>query len=264
MGRRRPYSRRAMWSDFQAWVGRHRTLFLKLALLVVTVIAFEIAILVLLRGHPVLAFVVGALCGGFLVGTGWVVSMMFMASRPAAIRQLRGAWGEDNTTSELKRARRKSLVWGWVDSVDLERGDLDHVVVTRRGGLLVIDSKWRTVLGPDEPSRLSQQALVVARRAEALVGTVLDAERGRHRAAKRPISVRPVLVIWGPEQERVPPGGASMGEVTVVAGQELVAWLGGLSGDPVARDVAVDLVTRIERFVETRERRLRHATSAPT
>ena len=67
----------------------------------------------------------------------------FLAFDGEAIWHVRGAWGEDNTRSELQRARRKRLVWGWVDSVSLQHGDIDHLVVTREGGLVAIDSKWR-------------------------------------------------------------------------------------------------------------------------
>ena len=67
----------------------------------------------------------------------------FLASDGEAIWHLRGAWGEENTRSELQRARRKRLIWGWVDSISLRAGDLDHLVVTRHGGLVAVDSKWR-------------------------------------------------------------------------------------------------------------------------
>ena len=51
---------------------------------------------------------------------------MFLASDSAAVRDLRGAWGEDLTRDALARARRRKLVWGAVHSIQLEKTDLDH------------------------------------------------------------------------------------------------------------------------------------------
>jgi hypothetical protein len=60
------------------------------------------------------------------------------AHEPRAIFQLRGAWGEDHTRTGLESARKGRLVWGWVDSIALQSPDLDHVVVTREGGVVVV------------------------------------------------------------------------------------------------------------------------------
>jgi hypothetical protein len=67
----------------------------------------------------------------------------FLLTDPEGIKHLRGAYGEENTREVLKAAMRRRLIWGCVDSIGLEGGDLDHVVVTRRGGVLVLDSRWR-------------------------------------------------------------------------------------------------------------------------
>jgi hypothetical protein len=68
----------------------------------------------------------------------------FVVSDREAIGQLRGAWGEENTRDELKIAKRRRIIWDSVDGIPLQQGDLDHLVVTRRAGLVAIDSKWRT------------------------------------------------------------------------------------------------------------------------
>lgn len=38
----------------------------------------------------------------------------FLAHDRYALLLMRGAWGEDNTRGELKRAKRKQVIWGWI------------------------------------------------------------------------------------------------------------------------------------------------------
>jgi hypothetical protein len=59
-----------------------------------------------------------------------------------SIWQLAGAWGEENTRDVLRAAKRRRHIWGWIDSVAIADGDIDHLVVTRDGRLVAIDSKW--------------------------------------------------------------------------------------------------------------------------
>jgi hypothetical protein len=80
-----------------------------------------------------------------------LLNSAFLAHDPQAMSYVRGAWGEDNTRTDLARARRKRLCGGWVNSIELQIGDIDHLVVTRLGGVVAIDSKWRT----RPPTRMS-------------------------------------------------------------------------------------------------------------
>lgn len=77
-----------------------------------------------------------AVCAG--IG---MILFSFYVHDAEGIKQVRGAWGEENTRDELRLAKRKGLIWGWVDSITVSTGDIDHLVVTRRGGLVAIDSK---------------------------------------------------------------------------------------------------------------------------
>lgn len=61
---------------------------------------------------------------------------------------IRGAYGEDQTRTELQRAQRAGLVWAWIDSVSLQRGDIDHIVVTRRGGVVALDWAFGNLVIP--------------------------------------------------------------------------------------------------------------------
>jgi hypothetical protein len=173
----------------------------------------------------------------------------FLLNEPDGMRQLRGAYGEENTTDELKVAKRRRLIWSWVDSISLERGDLDHVVVTRRGGVLVLDSKWRNQTSVNDTEAMAAAASRMKRRADAVTRSLFKSERrALHRAKVNPVGVRPVVVLWGAEQHRIPDGVAQVNGIDFVAGRHLRAWLERLSGDPVSEDAAANLHARLLEF----------------
>jgi hypothetical protein len=175
-----------------------------------------------------------------------ILHAAFLAHDREAIWHLRGAWGEDNTRSELQRAKRKRLIWGWVDSIDLQAGDLDHLVVTRRGGLVAIDSKWRNEA--TDTLDMAQAAHRVQIRAEGLTRTVLKTERGaRHRSKTNPLRVVPVVVLWGAAQHHVPER-AQVNGIDFVAGRRLLSWLRTLDGEPVDKSAARDVIGRLEEY----------------
>jgi hypothetical protein len=170
----------------------------------------------------------------------------FLAHDREAIWHLRGAWGEDNTRSELQRAKRRRVIWGWVDSIDLQAGDLDHLVVTRRGGLVAIDSKWRNEV--NDTAAMARAAHRVRLRAEGLARTVLKAEHGaRHRGKTNPLRVIPVVVLWGTAQHQVPDR-AHIDGIDFVSGRRLLTWLRTLEGEPVDKLSGRDVIQRLEEY----------------
>jgi len=165
------------------------------------------------------------------------------------IRHLRGAWGEDNTCSELQIAKRRRLIWGWVDSITLQNGDIDHLVIIRRGGLVAIDTKWRT--DTHDVIDMARAAQRAKSRAEALAQTVLTRERGaRHRSKDNPLSVTPVVVLWGAAQHTIPDGAQRDG-IDFIPGRSLRSWLATLDREPVSKTAAADLIHRLEHFRAT-------------
>lgn len=95
-----------------------------------------------------------------------------------------------------------------------------------------------------EPRRVALEAY------KGVMQSLLQSERGGHRAAGKPFQVRPVVVIWGAWKENVPPG-AHLEGVEFVGGGELVSWLRTLDGETVASDAAEDLLRRLEAFRAT-------------
>ena len=175
----------------------------------------------------------------------------FLAFDGEAIWHVRGAWGEDNTRSELLRAKRKRLVWGWVDSVALQHGDIDHLVVTRKGGLVAIDSKWRNrIHDTDDMARAAQK---VRLRAEGLTRDLLKGDaRGSRRAKVNPLGVTSIVVLWGAAQCDVPDG-AEIDGIAFIPGRKLVSWLAQLEGHPVDKAAANDVVISVRRFRQLAE-----------
>jgi hypothetical protein len=194
-------------------------------------------------------YVLGLVHAGLVAACLHLLFVGHLAFDREAIWHVRGAWGEDNTRSELQRAKRRHLVWGWVDSVSLQAGDLDHVVVARRGGLVVIDSKWRSDISVAERMAMADAAVRARRRTEGLARSLLTSEKGaRHRARTQPLTAIPVIAIWGSAQHTVPKGGVEIDGVRFLAGRDLVPWLRTLDGDAVQRDAAADALNKLKTF----------------
>jgi hypothetical protein len=242
-----PYSRRVFRRRLVAWGKRNLKLIAALTSGLLVLIAAETVLLaVVLNPSAFTWWVLGVFHATMVAIYLHMMHTAFLAHDREAIVQLRGAWGEDNTRSELQRAKRKRVIWGWVDSINLQAGDLDHLVITRRGGLVAIDSKWRNQASDTiDMARAAHRARV---RAEGLAQTLLQSERrARHRAKANPLGVAPVVVLWGAAQHDVPDN-ARVDGIDFVAGQRLGSWLAQLDGRPVDKPAAADIIDRLERY----------------
>lgn len=241
-----PYSRRRLRARFVQFARRNTVLIAPVA---VAMVAGTVLVSMLLHRVSGAAawYLMGALHVVVVSGLAYGVGMSFLAIDREAILHVRGAWGEDNTRGELRRARRRRLIWGWVDSVTLETGDIDHLVVTREGGVLAIDSKWRNEYDPASLSEMVRAAERAKLRAEGLMQTLLVNERGSHRARARSVRVQPVVVLWGGVHEDVPEAASPSG-IPFVAGRRLVRWMAALDGQSIDRSAAKDLLTRLEAY----------------
>ncbi len=247
MGKYKPYSRREFRRRLIDWIRQNVKLVVLLTVGMFTLFVFETVLLAaVVQPTAVSWWLLGLLQAALVAAYLHLLHAGFLAHDREAIRHLRGAWGEDNTRDELRRAKRKRLIWGSVDSITLQGGDLDHLVVTRRGGLVAIDSKWRN--HASDTIDMSRAAHRARTRAEALARTLLKGEsRARHRAKVNPVKVTPVVVIWGAAQHNVP-NHARVNDIEFVAGHHLVTWLTRLSSESVTKAAAADIINRLERF----------------
>jgi hypothetical protein len=246
MGQVDSYPKRALRALFQDWSKRNRRALSLAAAFIIGLSAALTVLIVVMPGSPgpVGWYVLGASHTALIASLIFGVNHMFLAHDPRAISQVRGALGEDNTRCELARAKRKGVIWGWVDSVPYQGGDIDHVVVTRRGGVVAIDSKWRSSLSPAHTHELSLAANRAALLTAALARTVLSPDRGEHRSRAKAVRVSPVIALWGAARDELPAGGVD--GVPIVTGRGVVPWLRKLSGDDVDEDAARELIRLIE------------------
>lgn len=241
-----PYPRAQYNRLFRAWARRHLKALALLAVGVIVLLAVETALMVVfVPASNFRWWLLGALQAAIVAVGLHLTNAAFLAHEREAIWQLRGAWGEEATRDELRRAKRRRLIWGWVDSVALQAGDLDHLVITRNGGLIAIDSKWRG--DGNDAAAMADSAAKAQRRAEGVARSLLKSERGTHRAKGHAVSVRPVVVIWGPAQHTIRDGGQVAG-IPFVGGRRLIAWLKDVNGEQVSKAAAKETISELKRF----------------
>lgn len=241
-----PYSRRVLRQRLRRWLRSHLGLVTGVVTLwaVLTAVG-TVSVVVLMPSAPVMGWIVGAFQAGMVAALWHLLHSLFLAYDGEAIWHLRGAWGEENTRSELQRAKRKRLIWGWVDSITLQQGDLDHLVVTRRGGLVAVDSKWR--YDTRDKADMAVAANKARLRAEGVARTILASGRGSHRARVNAVAVTPVVVLWGKAQHDVPDG-ANVAGIEFVGGRRFLRWLENLEADVIDRHAATDVLKRLEQY----------------
>lgn len=243
------YPRVELRKRFRSWARESRALIAGLLAITLALLVLETALVLGLWGSGsaakwyFLGFLHSAILAAALAGIG----LGFLTHDARAMWLVRGAWGEDNTRDELKRASRRRVIWGWVDSVQLQAGDIDHLVVTRAAGLIAIDTKWRTVVTAQDQAEMARAAAKVRLRADALVQQLLSREHGRHRDAKKVHRVTPVLVLWGPERHRVPEGFQLEG-IDVIDGGDLLKWLKRQSGDRIDKVAGREIIRLLATF----------------
>jgi hypothetical protein len=153
--------------------------------------------------------------------------------------RLSGIWGEDNTRDVLRGAKRRGLIYGWIDNLEIQGGDVDHLVIAP-WGLVAIDSKWHTSsLDQASVERDCSRALAAARRARLIL-----------RSEKHAGEPETVVAIWGAQQLDVPAAGMQREGVTIVRGRNLRGWLKSRREDPTiySRSAADALLGRLDRF----------------
>jgi hypothetical protein len=147
----------------------------------------------------------------FFVSAVGLLSLVYTGSAP----QLSGAYGEDNTRDVLRRAKRHRHVWGWIDNVEVQHGDVDHLVLTP-SGVLAIDSKWHAVRVDDT---VLHKDAAAARAAARRAGLILRSLR------QQDLQIQPLVVMWGQSQRDLQGRTRTIDGVEIIGGRELRQWL---------------------------------------
>lgn len=243
----RSYPSRELWRLRRDWLARNKKpVLIAVAFFVVSIAAA--AWFGFTYSSPATWYVIGLVHAGTMAAVLHLLSTAVYAHQPRAVHQLRGAWGEDNTRSELQTAKKKRVIWDWIDSISLKAGDLDHVVITREGGVVVLYSKFRTELTRSGIEEMAASAARARLRTEGLVRTVLPHDRtGRRRSSNTSVAVTACIVLWGPARVGMPDDHVVDG-VHFVDGNRLKEWLAGLPSSPVTKDASTDLIGRLAKF----------------
>lgn len=250
---------RSKWRDF---LRANRRMILLVVTIEITAVAGATVLLLRIYGaDPLITYVLGAIHATAFTIFYFTLRIMFLANDQDAVRQVRGDLGEINTREELKRAKRRRLIWGWVDSIAVAGGDIDHLVITRHAGIVAIDSKWRSDTIDTDISRSAIAAAKAAARAKAVLrhlGYFKREHTARRRGTDAPITVTPLVALWGPIRHDVPDA-ARVESVDFIAGPQLLGWLRQHRSEDISRQAAKQLLDELERF-----RRLHHHADVPT
>lgn len=182
-------------------------------------------------------YVLGLLQGLVVAIFGGLIVTLFHA-KTGSIWQLMGAWGEENTHDELASAQRRGRIWGWVDNIEVQAGDIDHLVLMRDGRIVALDSKWHaTDLTTQVLQQDARKATAAARQASLIL-----------RSLNQPRAVTPVVVLWGKTSPSAVPEDANVDGVDFVAGRGLTQWLERNDGADVREADAEVVLTALQEF----------------
>ena len=181
------------------------------------------------------ALVVSYWVDGYLLGL--LHGLVAAAIVGVAASRFLGTTDEKNTADLLRTAKQERQIWGWVDDVEVQGVDVDHLVVTREGGVVAIDSRWSSdELTPELLAEDAQRALLASRRTSLML----------HSRDLAP-AVRPLLVYWGDIQTDVKKLTVrNLEGVEFLAGRELRAWLRKQNGRPVPHAEARHLLKELK------------------
>lgn len=123
--------------------------------------------------------------------------------------------------------------------------------MTRHGGVVVIDSKWRNQITRERVPAIADSARRAAMRAEGVHRSVLKRESGaRHRTKTQSVSVTAAVVLWGAARTEVP-SDADVDSVRFLDGRQLLDWLAELDGHEVPRDAAKEALKLLTDYRST-------------
>jgi hypothetical protein len=230
--RHRSFPKRQLWSTWVQFVKEERWAFAKIW----TTIPLICILISLVRPGWLTGFITGGLLFFALGITGFV-----FAASTGGLSQVLGVLCEGYTREEIAGAVKDKHVWSAVHNLELDTGDLDHLVLAPAGCLAVetkfYGSRHTASLLEEHVQKMSRTAL----RAQGLMNTT------GHRDV--PICAT-VLVAWG----RLGPTGISQhGDVVVVHGSELRKWLGRYGTGPLGEDIALALKQDLDRFASRRQ-----------
>lgn len=169
-----------------------------------------------------------------------------------------GMIGEMCTARTVLTWRRRRRGWALVNGLYFaNHGDVDHVLVGP-GGVFVLESKWTSadcrVDGEAVVGITGREPVAQARDGATKIELLL-----RHGRTRLDVTVRPVVVLWGPGAPSLPDGCTEIGGVLACEGPRSREWLPILDAGALATDV----VEQVEVILLTQRQRQVESLSAP-
>ncbi len=260
MGDPKPYSRVQSSARLRPWLRDRRMLLIRMSSVMAGLIAINAFVLSLTMPDSVRWAFIGGMVGAAAIGICWMMHLSFVVHDRSAVYELRGAWGEDFTRDVLKRARRRRQIWGVVNGLATQRGDIDHIVVSRNGGLVVIDSKFRTELTAKDWESMIEAGRGHRRSMEALARSIITRSNGRHRGQER-LPITPAIVLWGPARREV--AKQVVEGVHLMSGDDLYGWLKDLDGESIPKAFGRELTDALREWAERQRKESAARATAP-
>ena len=165
------------------------------------------------------AFIFGFLTASCLAMIGW---MLFVSS--GSYGWSLGKMGEEATAEAVVSSARRRQGWRLVNGIYFDKhGDVDHVLIGP-GGVFVIESKFVTSPCRVEGCRVKgvtgREPISQARKGASKVEKMLRYGRERF-----DVTVRPVVVIWGPGRRQIDQGWQLVDGVLLCDGPDSERWL---------------------------------------
>jgi hypothetical protein len=176
----------------------------------------------------------GALTMAYLAG----ICLVFLM-HDNSFGRLGGAWAEEATRDELKRAERRGYVWETVNGVALDGYDIDHVVFSP-AGVLVIDSKWHFKANSVQHHADACGAARSARSARAVL-----------RSLGENCEPKTLVVVAGPGSSELGSGETIIDGVQILARGCLLEWLGSHQTGRYPQDHAQRVADQLREFRAT-------------
>jgi Nuclease-related domain len=223
------FARRQVLTQRRVWFHRHWR---------VVAIVVSVAVACAIVAHMLLPVAIASYAASAIVVSSIWLTYVQMLFTSGTFHQQSGVMAEEWTASELRKLRTKG--WRLVNHVMLENVDIDHALLGP-GGFFAIETKHRTdwTYASGELDKITRDVGRYSARLEPRIGV-----KGR--------TVRPLVVMWGPQIRTAFEGPAEINGVTCCPGTSLLGYINSLPHQTTEADVTAAF-TKLDRYVKSRD-----------
>lgn len=234
---RRSHANRMMRSELRSFVAANWKRFLLVELLFIAG-AVTMGGLTLTSVHSSGGIFLGGFAAGVLIAAIQAMIVVAWLLSGQGYSYAQGDLGESLTREELEKAKKAGLIFDWVDNIELNKQDIDHLVVSPTG-VIAVETKFkaRQVTAHDLLANINQ-SVRSARKAQSVLLS---------KDVAKPQEVRSLVVVWGKAPGFEEAITAEMAG-RVIRGPALLDWLAALQGIGIDKTDGLQLVSSLEAF----------------